>query len=464
MMDDRSRAGQPAEGGDAREGRVWIDRAVGGMSPSPYAYGVVGLCGLIAMAEGYDAQAMAFAAPLIAAQWGLSSGAMGVLLAASIIAMVAGGFLLSPLGDRLGRRPAILAALAVVATATAAGALAPDYNSLLVSRLIAGLALGLAFPTVIALAMEMMPHRLHALSVVIVSCGYPVGGAVGGAVSSLLIEDHGAQAIFLLGGGTTAILLLICAFFLPESPLWMAARGRPVERIFKLVSRLGATLPLNAASYSVGEGKAERSPVAALFTPERRTRTLLLWLMNFANLAMVYYFVIWTPTILVNSGRSAASAAAALALLSGAGVVGGIAFAFALRKWGMARTLAAAYTGAVVLIAALATTSPDSAEFTLVLAASGAFIVGSQFCLNAVVNQYYPTSIRATAAGFASGAGRAGAVAAPLIGAIVVTSENSYSFAIMAGCVPAVLALMTLVALVLVAPIQDTGPVPGGIP
>ena len=49
-------------------------------------------------------------------------------------------------------------------------------------------------------------------------------------------------------------------------------------------------------------------------------------------------------------------------------------------------------------------------------------MVGSQFCLTAVVNQFYPSAIRAAASGYATGAGRLGATFAPLARAAVVAS------------------------------------------
>ncbi|WP_177204203.1 MFS transporter [Sphingobium sp. AP50] len=425
------------------------------MKPSPYAFAIVGLCGAIAMAEGLDAQVMAFAAPLVAREWKLDPSAIGALLAASIIAMVLAGFMLAPLGDRLGRRPAILFALAVAATATAAGAIAPGFAWLLCSRVVAGLGLGLAFPTVVALAMEVMPRRYHALAVVTVSCGYPVGGAVGGAIAAQLINDHGAPSIFLLGGATTALFLGICLLFLPESPLWLAGHRPGKAGIARLVRKLGAMVPAEASSFGMREGSSARSPVAALFTAERRARTLLLWAINFCNLSMVYFYIIWLPTIVVNGGQDASFAAQVLALFSAAGVAGGLLLALLLRRKGAGMALGTAYLGSIFCIALLGNTSGSAAAFLPVVIGAGSFVVGSQFCLNAVVNQYYPSAIRATAAGFAGGAGRLGAVAAPLIGALLVHPATPYRTTILAGGVPAVLALIALIVLLAAAPLQQ---------
>lgn len=433
---------------------LYVDDALGEMTPSVRALALVGLCVAIAMAEGFDAQAMAFAAPLVSRQWALGSSGIGILLASSIVAMVVAGFVLAPLGDRWGRRPAILAALAVTSVATAAGAVAPGFGWLLCARVLAGLGLGLAFPTVIALAMEIMPRRFHALVVVAVSCGYPIGGAAGGFVVAQLIDGYGAASIFLLGGATTAALLCICIAALTESPLWLAGRDPARPDLPRLIRRLGAVVPAQAVTFGMREGRVAKSPVAALFTPERRPRTVLLSSINFCNLSMVYFYIIWLPTMLVNAGQAASFAAGALAAFSGAGVIGGLAFAFGLRRWGAGKALGAAYSGSLVFIGWLAVTSPTDGLFMPVLVCAGAFVVGSQFCLNAVVNQYYPSSIRATASGFTGGVGRLGAVAAPLVGAAVITATTPFGLAAAVGAVPAGLALVCLCAMVVLAPLR----------
>jgi MFS family permease len=109
-----------------------------------------------------------------------------------------------------------------------------------------------------------------------------------------------------------------------------------------------------------------------------------------------------------------------------------------------------------VLIGLLAGLSVFSTAFLVVLCLCGAAIVGSQFCLNAVVNQYYGSAIRATASGYASGAGRLGAVAAPVVGSMVVHPSTPHGFAIAIGMVPAALALVALTVLLRAAPLEQS--------
>jgi AAHS family 4-hydroxybenzoate transporter-like MFS transporter len=426
--------------------RVAADRLLSEFKPGAYAYLVVGLCVMVAMAEGYDAQAMAFAAPVIAQEWGLTPSVMSVLLAASIVGLVIGSFLLAPLGDRWGRRPAVLLGLLIASAATGAGAIAPDVPSLLATRLVAGLGLGLAFPTLIALAMEVMPRRLHTLTVVLVGCGYPLGGVFGGAAVAQTLPLYGYQSVFVLGAVSTLAFLLICLVLLPESPLFLARRDGGDARLPRLLSRLGGSVPPGTVQFFIEESRPERSPVRELFTPERKQPTLLLWTMNFANLLIVYYMITWLPTIMVNAGRDAAFGALVHSMYGGAGIVGGLALALLMRRFGAGYTLGGAYAATAVSAAALGLLDRVDALFLSILAFSGAMIVGSQFCLNAVVNQFYPSAMRATAAGYATGAGRLGAVAAPAVGGVVFSISTSPSLAFYVLVVPAVAAVIAIAA------------------
>ena len=99
---------------------------------------------------------------------------------------------------------------------------------------------------------------------------------------------------------------------------------------------------------------------------------------------------------------------------------------------------------AVLLFSALHT---NGAPFFATLAACGAMVVGSQFCLSAVANRFYPAEMRATGAGYALGAGRCGAVLAPIVGGFVLARVSSPSAAFATGVVPATLSLAAVLLL-----------------
>lgn len=418
--------------------------------PTPltaYAASMLMLCILIAGAEGYDIQAMALAAPLVRAAWHLSFQQVGLLMAVSSIGLVLGSFLLSPLGDSRGRRPAILMGLLIAATGTGAGALAPDFPILAATRLLAGVGLGLALPNLLAIAMELVPSRLHALSVVLVSCGYPLGAAVGSGVASGMIASHGHTGIFLVGGCGTAAALALSLLTLPESPAFLASRPARTAELHRLLARLGRTAPAESPQDRVVKGEGTGARVAALFAAERRRGTIFLWLMNLGNIALVYFFFSWLPSLIVARGLDAAMALRATSLFSIVGAGGALLMALTLVRLGPIRVLTVAYVAAIAATWTLAVYKGPDGLFYLAIAIAGFSIIGSQFCLSAVVAQFYPADIRATASGFASGVGRAGAVITPIVAGAIIGALGGSGGSFLIALVPAAIALLAAIGL-----------------
>lgn len=423
------------------------DPPVAPATPTVYAYAIVTLCVLACMTEGYDLQAMAFAAPIIKAGWGLRAVDIAGLISISIIGVVLGSFLLAPYGDRRGRRPCILAALGLAGVATLGSAYAPNLPLLMASRFIAGLGLGLALPNVTALAMEIMPASKRAFVVVLVSCGYPLGAATGGVFAGSLIADHGYPAIFLLGGWATLAMMAICGALLPEFPAFLVRDPQRHGQMRTLTARLG--LPQGDAR-AQADGSPRRSKMqdlAALFSPKRRRTTSLLWTVSFLNVALAYFFVSWLPTIFVARGMSSQFAINGTSLFGLSGMVGGLCMGALFVRIGGTRLLAIGYATIATTSLVLTALSSVDAFFLAVLALTGAAVVGSQFCLNAVVALYYPTDIRATAGGFAAGVGRIGAITAPLAGASFAQLDGFGRFAFALATGPALIALVATLAL-----------------
>lgn len=423
------------------------DEVLAAMRPTRYAFALLGLFVFVGMTEGYDVQAMALAAPLVATQWSLAPTQIGWLLSVSILGLVAGSFLLSPLGDRVGRRPSIVIALFIAGLATAAGAIAPDRHWLSVIRFVAGLGLGLALPNVTALAMELMPARLRTFAVILVSCGYPLGGALGGAVAGQLIPLYGHSAVFAVGGAATLVAMLLCLAFAPESPMFLIRKAKRTADLRRLLKRLGVVVPALATQFILHEAAPVRSRVSALFAPECRTATILLWLINFANMALVYYFVSWLPSLFVSRGLGSQFAVTAASLFSGSGVAGGLLMVFLLPRLGPTLALGTAYVIAIASSLTLASFDEIGTLFLATLGVAGATIVGSQFGLTAVVNQFYPSDIRVTASGYATGMGRLGAVCAPLAGAAILSIAALAEHAFAIAAVPAAIALIAIIIL-----------------
>ncbi len=409
---------------------------------SPRLFGILALCVAIATGEGYDVQVMALAAPLLAKSWDLTRGQVGLLLTASVSGILLGSVLLAPQGDRRGRRVVGLAGLLLGAIFATASAFATELHTLLPIRILASLGVGCAMPNIFAIAMETAPSRWRIVAVVAVSCGYPLGSAVGGLVASHLAQ-HGYAGVFLVGGAIIALNFVMGTLWLPESPSFLAAR-RPSETRRLLVS-LGASLADDVTF--VAPPERPRSTISALFTPARRTTTILLWVLNFTNMMLVFFFISWLPSLLAYRGLANSASLSATSLFNASGVIGGISMAFAMRRLIPPTVLSVAYLCAAASVIALAVLPETGSAFLITIAISGAAILGSQFCLIALVNHYYPPEIRVSGAGYAIGVGRLGALFAPMAGGILLSLVSAVQWVFLFTAFPALIALGVVLTL-----------------
>ena len=75
-----------------------------------FLIGLVVISWIITFFDGFDQQAIAFAAPYLSSQYHLDRIMMGNVFSMGLVGTLIGGFAFGYLGDRIGRRPAIILA------------------------------------------------------------------------------------------------------------------------------------------------------------------------------------------------------------------------------------------------------------------------------------------------------------------------------------------------------------------
>ena len=177
---------------------------------------IVTLCAWIALLDGFDAQSIAYVAPVIAEQWGIPMAGFGPIFGAGLAGLAVGAFILSPVADRFVRKGVILLSVLLFGVFALITARATSLNELLVYRFLTGLGLGGAMPNIIALTSEYAPKRVRAVLIAVMFCGFPLGSTVGGVVSAPLISAFGWHSVFILGGILPLLSLVALGIWLPE--------------------------------------------------------------------------------------------------------------------------------------------------------------------------------------------------------------------------------------------------------
>jgi AAHS family 4-hydroxybenzoate transporter-like MFS transporter len=381
---------------------------------------IIVLCGLVVLFDGYDIQTMALAVPSIAAEWKLPSSTFGLALAASLFGLMGGSGLIAPLGDRFGRRLLLVGGMVLVGVASLCTAYSTTPAELVAWRFMTGLGLGASIPNGTALTSDYMPARRRAALVTLMFCNMAVGAFAAGFTAPWIASRWGWHGFFVVGGILPLVLSAALFAWLPESVRFLLARNPHDPRIGKILARIAPEARTARTPQFRSESKPiERYSILALFVPEYRVRTALVWSTYILNLFVLYVLVSWIPTLLGSAGWAAANASRGVGVLNGGGVIAGLLISGFVDRNKALPAMLGAYLGLGVALA-LFSALPSGAIWWLLLLIIGGGTSGAQMTLNALAASIYPPAIRATGVGWATSIGRFGAAFAPLAAAAAV--------------------------------------------
>ncbi|MDB5608076.1 MAG: transporter [Bradyrhizobium sp.] len=379
---------------------------------------------LAMVSDGFDISAMGLVAPELVKQWHVAPSDLVTTFSAGIVGMLLGAPLLGVIGDRFGRKTAILLALFAYGTFSIVSMFATSLPQLAAFRFFTGLGLGGMTPNVLALAAEVAPKRLRGMFTIIVLFGVPAGFAISGWVAALLVPNYGWPAIFLIGGLLPIAVGLLGLAFLPESLKFLLQRVDRPDAILRAVRTLRPDLTFDSAT-KFSAGKAPAIPTTAgssagLFAGSLAFITPMLWIAFAANQLTNFFTVSWLPTLLQASGLSTAQAGIYASLFSTGGMVGGVVLTFIIDRFGVLPIVVLFLIGAP-LAASMGMAGLTPFAISAIIAGSGFCVTGNNFGLNSAMVLIYPTPVRSMGAGLAQAMGRLGSLAAQFIGGYLLS-------------------------------------------
>lgn len=397
------------------------------------------LCALVALLDGFDTQAISFVAPILAKAWIIEVTSFGVVFGAGLLGLAIGSLVMGPLADKWGRKSVIVVACAMFGIFSLATAFTGGITSLIILRFLTGLGLGGAVPNLIALTSEYSPKRHRTFLTTLMWAGFPLGAVIGGLVSSRLIPAFGWHSVFLAGGAMPLVLAICLAIWLPESIRYLATQHHKRSAFDKLIDKLAPSLQ-HANVFIQDKPQAQtKVPVREVFSGGRIPGTLLLWVVFFSNLLILYFLINWLPYVLRQAGLAIEQAIIGTVVLNASGIAGGLVLGKLVDQQGPFRILPASYILATLSIAAIGY-APAHIAFSLgAIALAGFFVIGTQFCMNALAANYYPTSSRASGIGLAFSVGRIGSILGPVIGGFILANNWSTSALFNLSAIPALI-------------------------
>jgi MFS transporter, AAHS family, 4-hydroxybenzoate transporter len=399
---------------------------------SGYQKAALVVAALAVILDGFDNQILSLAIPVLVKVWGVTRDDFKWVLVVGFAGMAIGTGVLGTLGDKIGRRPMLIACVLLFSVVTIAISFVNSIPPLYLLRFLGGVGLGGAMPNATALLAELTPARRRSIGVTCGIVGIPVGGTIGGFVAAELLPVYGWQSLFLVGGVLPLVVAAVMFFMLPESPRYLVKRADRKADLVKVLGRMGYTVDPAATFIDTGEKKVEKASVDALLSTEYRRDTLGLWGAMFFTLLSVYGVVNWLPAMLGEAKYAASMTSTGLMVFNLGGVVTALLGALCFSKFGSRATLMTMAAGAVVSSVVLASMpldpAVDSTPLLITLAFQGGFLNGCQTTLYALGAYIYVTELRGTGVGWAVGLGRLGAIISPLVGAALLKDLGPKGF------------------------------------
>jgi AAHS family 4-hydroxybenzoate transporter-like MFS transporter len=396
---------------------IHVPDIINDKKPGGFQYLIVSLCGLVMFLDGFDTQAISYLAPLIAKEWNLSREMLGPIFSSALTGVMAGYLVLSPVSDRFGHRRVLLVSTVTFALFTLATVFASSANELIALRFLAGVGLGGAIPSAVALTSEYSPKHLRATFVLAIYCGFSLGFVAAGVAAASLLPVYGWRSLFWIGAVAPLVLALVLFLRLPESLDFLVRSGADHKRIGGLLCRVDPRLTkaIEAARFTTDQ-EDRRNVISGIFQSGRWAGTLLLWLVFIINLGEFYALQSWLPTILTNLNSSISTVALVTSLTTVGGIVAAFVVGPAMDRFGSYRALGIVYVGGVISVALTGAALTRPAWVLLTTAFFAGFCVsGGQKSIIALAAVFYPAPVRSTGVGWALGVGRIGGIGGPLL-------------------------------------------------
>lgn len=384
-----------------------------------------------------------------------------LFVASGFLGMFVGTVVFGMASDRVGRRSAFVIMLLIYSGFTLAGALAHSAEWLIATRFLAGVGIGAEIVVIDTYVTELVPSgvrgRFVAITQVIGFTSVPVVAAL----SRVLVPTH-----FLIAGWRWVMVIgsaggLLAWYFrlrLPESPRWLADRGRHKEAE-AIVAKLEAESGMQSERRPGTAPPAvppRKAPLLAdfteLFRPPYGKRTLMLIIFQTLQTFGFYGFANWAPTFLLHRGVPLLASLDYTMLIALVAPIGPLVATFTSDRWERKSTIAAT----APLIGVFGIGFALWRQPALIIL-SGALLTLCNNCFSANFHAYqselFPTRIRATGVGFTYSWSRlSAAFTSLLIGALLV-----YGVAVVFALLAAAMATVAIVVLAL-------GPRSNGLP
>jgi len=379
------------------------------------------ILGVAIFFDSFDSLAIAYVMPVLIRDWHIAPQSIGSLISIANLGQAVGALFFGWLAERIGRVPTARLTIALYGIMSLACAFAQNYDQLFWFRFVEGIGLGGEIPVASAYISEILRAERRGGSFILYQIIFPLGFTACAFAGAVIVPRFGWQWMFIIGV-VPAVLAVFLQGFCPESPRWLASKGRSREadavmtKIERIVSRNG-TVPLPPPAAVVPKPKEAQSRWQELFEGRYLSRTLVVWVLWASAYIISYGMQTWLPSLYREVYHLPLQTALNYSTITNVfGLVGPLIAATMIDKAGRRKWFIAAFFLSAISLAGLWWNGAGKAESVL-YAFSFCFIWISSMnlLLFLYTAEIYPTRMRALGVSWASFWLRIAAAVGPLV-------------------------------------------------
>ena len=399
-----------------------------------------------------DALMLGLVMPVLAGAWHLSNAEIGYLLSGTFFGQLLGAILFPWIAERYGRLRAASYSIWVVGLMSLVCAASWNFGTLIFSRVIQGIGIGGEIPVAATYINEIAHSKTRGRFFLMYEAAFAAGDLIAPLRAVLLVVRFGWQLMFIIGA-LPAFVAAVMRRMLPESPRWLASKGRNQEAD-KIVSqmereaetKLGGKLP--APDYSVAPPPVGlRTDLRELFTPFYRMRTLVVWSVWGLSFFVTQAMNSWLPTIYRQELHLSVQQSLEFTLGTHCiSILSAIAVALAIDHTGRRAWIGFSLLIGSLSLLVLAFEGGTNPIVLLVCATVANFFLASvSVSIYVFTSELYPTRMRALGCGMGSTIRNVFTTMSPMAVAFMLTGYGLPGVFTMLGLAPLIPCLMVLV-------------------
>lgn len=406
--------------------------------------------GVATFFDAFDALMLAYTLPVLVPLWHIPRGRIGLIISAGYVGQLLGAIFFGWYAERCGRIRSLTFSVLILSLSSLCCIFSPGFWTFFVFRTIQGFGLGGEVPVAAAYINEVSRAKSRGGFFCLYECLFTIGLVAAAGIGLAVVPVYGWKAMFLIGT-IPALMVPLYIRGIPESPRWLAGKGR-MDEAEKILDKLEIVTTNNDLTklpplrlLGVDNVVSGKTRLAELFQGIYLKRTIAVWLMWFCAYFVNYGLTVWIPTLFTTVFKTPLPQALRYSLIAQfCGLVINVICAFTIDRVGRKFWLGLSFIGAFATLLFLGARGVPSAYALAVLyTVYFTFLSPSNMMLYLYTPEIYPTRMRALGCSLATSWLRVASAISPIVVTLLVPYGIGTVFAVM-SIAPLIGAIVTL--------------------